>query len=324
MVNGVSHDQNFKNLILDYPREALAFFAAEEAPQPEDDVTIVPVRQQQLQERLGEHYRELDTPLIVKWADGRRDAIIFALEEESDSRRFSLHRLAHYCLDLAQLYDTQRVVPVTIFLRGASAAPTTLTLGTERESYVTVKYLACKLKEIPYEQWQDSENLVARINLPNMLSPEHLKVEIYAHAIRGLLTLEPDGNKRAKYMDFVDIYADLTENERRDYRQQYPEESTTMEGIVQRARNEGIQQGRFEGRVEGIQQGRVEGVQQGRVEGRVEGERAVLQRLLRRRFGASSAEVAARLRRASAGELETWADNVLDAQSLDEVFDPGR
>ena len=91
-----------------------------------------------------------------------------------------------------------------------------------------------------------------------------------------------------------------------------------MEGIVQRARNEGIQQGRFEGRVEGIQQGRVEGVQQGRVEG----ERAVLQRLLRRRFGASSAEVAARLRRASAEELETWADNVLDAQSLDEVFDP--
>jgi hypothetical protein len=26
----MSHDQNFKNLILDYPRESLAFFAAEE------------------------------------------------------------------------------------------------------------------------------------------------------------------------------------------------------------------------------------------------------------------------------------------------------
>jgi len=27
----MSHDQNFKNLILDYPHQALAFFAAEEA-----------------------------------------------------------------------------------------------------------------------------------------------------------------------------------------------------------------------------------------------------------------------------------------------------
>jgi len=27
----MAHDQSFKNLILDYPRQALAFFAAEEA-----------------------------------------------------------------------------------------------------------------------------------------------------------------------------------------------------------------------------------------------------------------------------------------------------
>ena len=42
MANAVSHDQNFKNLILDYPRDALAFFATEEAPLPEDDVEIIP------------------------------------------------------------------------------------------------------------------------------------------------------------------------------------------------------------------------------------------------------------------------------------------
>ena len=34
-------------------------------------------------------------PLLVEWADGRRDAVLFALEEESDWRRFSAHRLAH-------------------------------------------------------------------------------------------------------------------------------------------------------------------------------------------------------------------------------------
>ena len=53
MANAVSHDQNFKNLILDYPRDALDFFAPSEAPAAGDDVTVTPVRQEQLQQRLG-------------------------------------------------------------------------------------------------------------------------------------------------------------------------------------------------------------------------------------------------------------------------------
>ena len=55
----MSHDQNFKNLILDYPHQALAFFAAEEAAEITADTRVVPVRQEQLKERLGERFREL-------------------------------------------------------------------------------------------------------------------------------------------------------------------------------------------------------------------------------------------------------------------------
>ena len=296
MVNAISHDQNFKNLILEYPYDALAFFAPEEAPLPEEAVDIIPLRQEQLQERLGERFRELDVPLLVEWHNGRRDAILFVLEEETEWGRFSLHRLAHYCLDLAQLLETDRVVPVTIFLRAAEDAPVSLTLGTERRAYLTFDYLACKLKEIPFERWQHSDNVVARVNLPNMRRPGGSKVEVYARAVQGLLTLEPDGEKREKYIKFIDIYAGLTENEYRHYQTEYPEESTVMAGVIQRARDEGIQQG----------------------------QRAVLERLLRRRFGLLSPGVAERLGQASTDDLETWADNVLDADTLDEVFDSRR
>jgi len=65
------HDQNFKNLILDYPVQALEFFAGEEAGTDLFEARIVPVRQEQLMERLGERFRELDTPLLVEWPDGR-------------------------------------------------------------------------------------------------------------------------------------------------------------------------------------------------------------------------------------------------------------
>ena len=160
MADAVSHDQNFKNLIVDYPREALAFFTPEEAPLPDDEASIIPVRQEQLKERLGDRFRELDAPLLVEWADGRA-SIVFALEAESDARRFSLRRLARYCLDLADMFDTDRVVPVVVFLRAADRAPASLSLVSARRLYLGFDYVSCKLADLPAERWMDSDNLVS-------------------------------------------------------------------------------------------------------------------------------------------------------------------
>src|SRR5450759_1698022 len=114
------HDQNFKNLILDYPREALAFFAQEETGEDLNQARIIPIRQEQLKDRLGDRFRELDVPLLVEWPNGNREAILFVIEEETQGNRFSIHRLAHYCLDLAELMETDRVIPVVIFLNSGS------------------------------------------------------------------------------------------------------------------------------------------------------------------------------------------------------------
>ena len=152
---------------------------------------------------------------------------------------------------------------------------------------------------------------MARVNRPNMRGAGNRRVEVYGQAVRGLLELEYDPLKRATYLDFIDIYADLTDNERERYKEKYPEENEVMAGVVQAARDEGLEQG--------MQQGIERGVRQGRVDG----ERAVLERLLRRRFGSLSPELAARLGEASAPDLETWAEKVLDAAKLEDVFNSG-
>ena len=72
----MTHDQNFKNLILDYPRDALRLFAPNEAMHIDESVTITPIRQEQLKEHLGDSFRELDCPLKIEWPDGRRDILI--------------------------------------------------------------------------------------------------------------------------------------------------------------------------------------------------------------------------------------------------------
>ena len=97
-----SNDQNFKNLILDYPHQALELFAEAEAEGIGSAIRSMPVQQEQLKERLGGWFRELDLPLLVEWPDGRREAILFVLDEEADPRCFNIHRLAHYCLDLSR------------------------------------------------------------------------------------------------------------------------------------------------------------------------------------------------------------------------------
>jgi hypothetical protein len=60
--------------------------------------------------------------------------------------------------------------------------------------------------------------------------------------------------------------------------------------------------------------------QRGVQQGEQLGEAAVIQRQLTKRFGPLSAETLTRLQTATCEQLESWAENLLDAATLDEVF----
>ena len=70
-----------------------------------------------------------------------------------------------------------------------------------------------------------------------------------------------------------------------------------------------------------IEQGRAEGRAEGEARGRAEGEARVLRRLLRLKFGDLPATLETRLTAASTDQIELWADRVLTAATLAEVFD---
>jgi len=294
----MDHDHNFKSLILDYAAQALAFFAPEEAIDLAS-ARITPLRQEQLKERLGERFRELDVPLLVEWPDGRREAVVFVLEEETTASRFNIHRLAHYCLDIAELVGTDRVVPVVIFLGRSSTAPQELHLGGQRHRYLSFRYLACSLAELSAGQYFETDNLVARLNLPNMAHRPEERVEVYAWALRGLRELETDPERQAKYLDFIDIYAALDNTERAEFAARYPEEVQLVSSFAQRFTEQGLQQGQKQG------------------------EAAMLLRLLARKFGPAAAEAhRPRIEAADAETLLTWSERILDAATPEDIFRP--
>lgn len=65
-----------------------------------------------------------------------------------------------------------------------------------------------------------------------------------------------------------------------------------------------------------------QGMEKGKQLGREDGERALLLKQLIHRFGPLDEQVLQRLERADCNELERWAENILDARTLDEVFTP--
>ena len=160
----------------------------------------------------------------MEWPDGHREVLLFVIEEESQPSRFSIHRVAHYCLDLSELFETDRVVPVVIFLN-KGRHPQELRLGRDRHHYLKFRYLSCDLGKLPFERYKNSDNIVARLNLPNMAYPDESRVEVYAQAVRGLYELEPQVEKQLKYLDFIDIYTGLDDNELQQYQERYPEEA---------------------------------------------------------------------------------------------------
>ena len=83
---------------------------------------------------------------------------------------------------------------------------------------------------------------------------------------------------------------------------------------------ERVQEWAREWREEGLRQGLQQGMQQGMQQGHKQGEEAMLVYLLERRFGPLTEDARARIAVADSGTLRLWAERVLSAGALDDVF----
>ena len=91
----------------------------------------------------------------------------------------------------------------------------------------------------------------------------------------------------------------------------------TVDGWVRKWKQQGLKEGRKEGREEGREEGRMQGREEGLLMGRVE----LLERQLIRRFDAPLPSwVRPRLESAGIEQLNRWAEDLFDAQSLEALL----
>ena len=132
--------------------------------------------------------------------------------------------------------------------------------------------------------------------------------KVKAECLRLLASLKLDPARATLIGGFVESYLSLTAQEMKRYERELAgftpaEREATMELTTSWHR---------EGRQEGVMQGRQEGVMQGRQEGVMQGKETLVDRQLRRRFGAVPTDLSARLASLSPDTLDDLGEALLD------------
>ena len=108
-----SHDHNFKNLLADFPKEALDRILPEATEKFGKILKIEFVRQEPKKRRLSDAHLALDMPILFSFEKGR--ILLWLLEFQEDKNRFSIYKLLKYMADSAEAYPEATVIPTVLF-----------------------------------------------------------------------------------------------------------------------------------------------------------------------------------------------------------------
>ena len=108
-----SHDHNFKNLFLDFPREALTWLLPEVQREYGELRHIEFVRQEPGKRKLTDRGLELDMPILFTFDAGQ--ILLWLAEFQEDKHKFSIYRLLRYVTDLMERYPVATVIPTVLF-----------------------------------------------------------------------------------------------------------------------------------------------------------------------------------------------------------------
>ena len=261
-----SHDHNFKNVFLDFPKEALEWVLPNIPPDLGKIQGVSFVRQEPAKRRLTDSHLSLDMPILYRFENGQ--VLLWLVEFEEKKGRFSIYRLLRYATDLMEQYPESLVIPTVLFT-AAKAWRTdvrrALDIQLGKRHLMHFEYVLIKLFDYHARDYYNYPNPVVKILLPKMQYEPKERVEVIRQAYWGLFELVAP-MLFDKYLDFIDVYAGIQAEEREAlYRDLAEKEETAM--LAQYIKNKGFDEGIQQGIQQGIRQGIQKGILQGLLEG---------------------------------------------------------
>ena len=258
----ISHDHNFKNIFLDFPRESLDWLLPEAMTHLGAVQSFEFIRQEPKKQKLKDGHLSLDMPILFRFEKG--EVVLWLVEFQEDKQKFSIHRLLRYATDLMESHPKARVVPTVLFTRREKWKKT---VARELESrlgdrvFLHFEYQLVRLFDYEAQDHYDVPNPVVKILLPKMHYRPEERGKVIRKAWVGLYQLTSLA-MFDKYVDFIDTYAAISEDEKEALLKEITEEEDTVM-LAQHIKEKGIQEGVILGREEGI----LLGEKKGRVEG---------------------------------------------------------
>lgn len=284
------------------------------------------------------HYS--DMLYSVRLAGGKKAFVYLLFEHKSSPDRFVALQLLRYMLEIWELHRKQHkgcaslplVIPIVVYhgksrRRGLRLSDLVELPDAELKVYVP------DFEQAFYDFSPDSDeeikgNILLRLALTCLRAKNDPTVEGHVREIFRMLDNLGDDATSLRWLTTIAQYVFQTMDIDREVMQniimkslESGKEAAVMT-LAERLRSEGRMEGLLEGRQEGRQEGRKEGRVEGRVEGEVLGRHAVLQRQMAKRFGLDFLDIRTqeRLRAATAEQLDLWAERILDARAIEDVF----
>jgi hypothetical protein len=235
----------------------------------------------------------------------QRQVLLWLVEFQEDKKRFSIYKLLRYVTDLLEQYPEALLIPTVLFterIKWRTDVMRELNSEWGGRQWLHFEYVLLKLFDHNARDYYNHRNPVVKILMPRMNYAPEERLEVIRQAYRGLFELTAP-MMFDKYVDFIDVYAGIREDEREAiFREITEQEDTVM--LAQYIRDKGFQEGELKGWKDG----------------ELKGGRVLLERLLTRRFGPLPDWGRNQLVGATLDQLNLWADRTLEADSIQAVL----
>ncbi|CAM2063768.1 hypothetical protein SCOR_00295 [Sulfidibacter corallicola] len=259
-----SHDKAFKDLVLAFPKQSVRALV----PRLETEYgcleEVVQLRQEMPRHRLYDPGRIVDLAMHLKFRGG--GGLICLMEHQSKKSSFSIHRLCHYVLDLDRMVGGLPVLPVVVFTdrpRWRRDVARRIRHEAVEETWLDFSFLRVKLREQNVDDIWRSDNPVWYVLAPLLDYPEEERLHVAALAYTHLYRVTDHGTF-IRFMDFIDVNARLSGEEKRSLARLFEETEDRMSMTVREILMEkGEQRGIEIGEQRGIEIGEQLGYERG-------------------------------------------------------------
>jgi len=263
-----SHDQAVKNLLKEYPIEALEFLAEDVVAIHGTPASVEFLDTAVTKDDTAEQGPGMAMDLAIRYVFANGQGVLFVLVEHwSDARRLDLLRTARYYLDLCRRFPGDEILPIALVDDDRPHALTdTVTRGAIGETFLAFHTRIIQVPTLEMERYRTTRNRVALSFTPNMrgnFDRVERVIEV-AVAFQG----QDDANGYRKFFAFWVVEGRLKVEEQITLDRRLKE--MEMPYIIQKWKQEGLEEGRAkvkaEGEAEGMERGLEEGLRQARCE----------------------------------------------------------